>query len=157
MLFCPSSFAKHNLSEGTMSTAPVSAQDQSIINQILALEKRRWEFIVADNIDEYEKMLADDLLYIHTTGRMDTKEGLLSLRRKTKNRFVSFEQTDLCVRVPNSLTGILTGRIRNLQKVDGGEKTAHNRFTSVWTRKTNESNEWRFTSYQQTAIVPGYE
>lgn len=137
-----------------MNTISGKDQDQAIVDCILQLEARRWSLLVAGDFDEYEKMLADDLVYIHTTGRVDSKESLMTLRRTMPIQFLKYEEEDQNVRVFHGVTAIMTGRIRNWQTLPSGSKIADSRFTSAWVRSSEHSDDWRFSSYQATAIPP---
>nr|MBC8279836.1 nuclear transport factor 2 family protein [Chloroflexota bacterium] len=47
------------------------------MDEILALEKRRIEAMTSGDTQALEEILADDLIYTHTTARLDTKASFI--------------------------------------------------------------------------------
>ena len=119
-------------------------QPLPIDEQILRSEARRCALLVANDLDGFADMLADDLVYVHSSGRADSKQSYVASRRASPMRFLKFEHEDLRVRVCTPVTAILTGLIRHWQQPDVPRT---NLFTSVWVRDSIESEAWRFASY----------
>ena len=135
-----------------MPTAP--STEQAIASRIAELEDRRWRLLVAGDLDAFERMLADDLVYIHTTGRIDSKASLMNLRRSASVRFLKFEEEDQRIRVYGESVAVLTACIRNWQTTGDTHRIAYNRFTSVWIRSTSDPGEWLVSSYHATKLPP---
>ena len=50
-----------------------------MMDEILALENRRIEAMLKGDVQALEEILADDLVYTHTTARLDTKTSFIDL------------------------------------------------------------------------------
>ncbi|MXX52450.1 MAG: nuclear transport factor 2 family protein, partial [Dehalococcoidia bacterium] len=51
---------------------------QNLEATIVGLEEERLAAMVAADVDTLDRVLADDLRYVHTTAAIDTKESLTS-------------------------------------------------------------------------------
>lgn len=144
-----------NVSTSPATSAP-SAQAQARpegshedpADQVRSLELRRLEHLVAGNYDGLADLLADDLVYTHSNGRVDTKESYLAPLRAGTTRYVEYAPSELTVRV-HGTTAILFGRAQMRALVSGEERRNDLRFTNVWLFR---DGHWRMAAWQSTRL-----
>jgi hypothetical protein len=84
------------------------AQSQSTSAEILAVEKSRTVALEQSDLNTVDKLLADDLTYVHASGKVDSKTSFLDALRSGDLRYLSWEPGDLQVRLLTN-TAVLTG------------------------------------------------
>jgi hypothetical protein len=84
------------------------AQSQSTSAEILAVEKSRTVALEQSDLNTVDKLLADDLTYVHASGKVDTKTSFLEALRSGDLRYLSWEPGDLQVRLLSN-SAVLTG------------------------------------------------
>ena len=103
---------------------------------IEAAEQARVDALLRADVSAVEAMLADDLTYVHATGRVEGKRELLAgLRSGT--RYLSVVQNGLIARMLEG-AGVLTGGARlTLQRAGSPEPLSlATNFTQVWVRRS---------------------
>lgn len=75
---------------------------------ILAVERSRTTALEHSDFDTLDKLLADDLTYVHASGKVDTKASYLGALHTGDLRYLSWEPKDLQVRVLGD-SAIVTG------------------------------------------------
>ena len=63
------------------------------MDEILALENRRIEAMLKGDVQVLDEILADDLIYTHTTARLDTKASFIDAVKTGKSVYNSLEIT----------------------------------------------------------------
>lgn len=112
---------------------------------VLAAEARRAEALRQNDAVALAAVLSDDLRYIHSTGRLETKQqtvGDLAQKRTAYERFLS---SDLHASQVAPGVVVLTGRIDQRKLVRGSWNDAILLFHSVW---RDEMGTWRLVSLQ---------
>lgn len=71
------------------TAALCAAQDKA---SIIALDKQWSDAIVKSDTATLEKLLADDLIYVHATGIVDTKQSYIAKIKERRQIYKSFEQ-----------------------------------------------------------------
>jgi hypothetical protein len=119
------------------------------INAILNVENRRRVALVSVDLDELDRLFAEDLIHVHSTGLVHTKFELLRHIEK-KRAFLAIDRGELQVRLAGDVavvTGTMTNRMR--AKDGNGEILLHGFVTQVLRRF---ELGWRFISFQLTPI-----
>lgn len=123
-----------------MSTDAVTAE-------ILAVEQRRQDALIAGDLDALDEIFDDSLVHIHAPGLVHTKALLLE-HVATRGVYLEITRQDLQVRVFGD-TAVMTGGIVNRMKApQGGERTIDGVVTQVLHRGADGA--WRFVSFQMT-------
>ena len=78
------------------------------MDEILALEDQRIEAMTNGDVETLEKILADDLIYTHTTASLDTKASFIDAVKTGKSSYKSVERKDVEVRQFGD-TAVVTG------------------------------------------------
>jgi hypothetical protein len=127
-----------------------STETKAIIDRVLKLDAMRCDAIVAGDVKTLDSMIADDFVYTHASGHVDTKETYMAARRSGSVQFVKFERENVKARVFHSVVVFLSGQLRSWLRTGQQEKTNHHHFTAVWI-KTAE--DWRLANFEATNIA----
>jgi hypothetical protein len=145
---------------GTVATLPACAPRTaaSVVPQAaasgdaLAAERARFVAMSRADITALDTLLADDLLYTHTSGLVETKEEFLTSLR-TRRLFYDFiAPDDLQVRRPAPDVAVITGRARMWVTLADTRQEFDIRFTDVLIRR---NGRWQTMSWQSTRLPPG--
>lgn len=118
--------------------------------EIRELESRRYAAMCRADAAAVEALLADSLVYTHSTGAADSRSSYLEGFRSGKWRYRKIERPIENIQV-HSECAIVTGQVRIDILVDGAAKILNSRFTDVWIRGPQG---WRMAAWQSTP-VPG--
>jgi uncharacterized protein (TIGR02246 family) len=115
--------------------------------EILAVEKRRQDALIAGDLDALDAIFEDSLIHIHAPGLVHTKALLLE-HVAVRHAYIEITRQDLLVRVFGD-TAVMTGGIVNrMHAPGGGERTIDGVVTQVLHR--GDDGQWRFVSFQMT-------
>ena len=76
-----------------------AALDDSASKEVLAVETARTTALDNSDVAALEKILADDLTYVHASGKVDSKASLLGAIRSGEVHYISWTARKLNVRV----------------------------------------------------------
>lgn len=113
---------------------------------LLALEAQRGEALVKRDRATLEKLLADDLVHVHTTGIQQNKIEVIDYAMNTL-QFLSVSRQNLRVRFYGDDVAIMnSGMINSMCRSDAPEKivTTEAVVTQVWVRS---GNSWQQVSF----------
>jgi ketosteroid isomerase-like protein len=116
--------------------------------ELLRLEARRCDAMVAADIDELASLLAESLIWTHASARQDTGASFLAGIRAGTTRYLEMKRSDERVRVHGDVA-VVTGLVHMRANIKGEEKQLSNGYTNVWV-KANGS--WRMVAWQSTAV-----
>lgn len=114
---------------------------------IADLSAERDRALATGDIDLLTQLLADDLVHVHATGRIDGKTAYLELVRE-RLEFPVVETSEAQVR-RYGFTAILTGKLRQVVRIKatGAEQQTISAMTQVWAL---DDDQWRMVSFQAT-------
>jgi ketosteroid isomerase-like protein len=119
-------------------------------NAILEIERRRRAALVAVDLDELERLFAEDLIHVHSTGMTHTKAELLR-HIEQKRAFLAIDRGDLQIRVEGPIA-VITGTMTNrMCSRDGKAEILLHGFVTQVLRRNDEG--WKFISFQLTPIL----
>jgi ketosteroid isomerase-like protein len=119
------------------------------VNLVLDVENRRRAALVAVDLTELDRLFSEDLVHVHTTGLVHSKQELLQ-HINQKRAFLAINRGPLHIRVEGDIavmTGTMTNRMR--AKDGTGEFLLHGFVTQVLRRS---ADGWRFISFQLTPL-----
>jgi hypothetical protein len=94
----------------TDSFPPEQIQADSFASaQVLGAEHARTSALVKGDVATLDKLLADDLTYVHATGKVDTKASFLEGIRSGSLHYLAWDPKELHVRLIGD-TAVLTGK-----------------------------------------------
>lgn len=103
-------------------------------------QRARFDATIAGDIPALERLMAEDVMYFHSTGHMDTRSGFFErvVPRLPYRKFVSEDQQ---VRVFGD-GGLVTADVAITQQgADGAERVTRFRATSVWAKRDGRWQE----------------
>lgn len=84
------------------------AKSDSTRNEVTAAEKARAAAFVNHDVATLDKLLRDDLTYIHASGRVDDKKSLLAAIRSDELHYISWTPKQVNIRVSGA-TAVVDG------------------------------------------------
>jgi ketosteroid isomerase-like protein len=111
-------------------------------------EQARFRAMVANDLDKLAPLLADDLVYVHTDGVVESKTEFLQSLRTGTRRYVSIEPNDVRVRTYGN-TAVATGQFRAKVISNGADREFDARYTAIY-RASGKG--WQLVSWQSTRM-----
>ncbi len=117
---------------------------QDLETTIAGLEDERLSAMVSADVDTLDRILADDLSYVHTTAAIDTKESLTSGLASGRLNYESITPTARVVRTYSDSAVVRGGAHVH---VNGNHFSLE--YTVVY---VNNEGDWRMTSWHATRL-----
>jgi len=115
---------------------------------IIDLDRKRMRAMAAKDVDTLESVLADDLIYTHSSARLDTKRTLIQAMVSGTTVYTSVEPSDVKAQDLGD-TVVLTG-IAQIKVVSNGTPNAFGvRFTDVYAKR---EGRWQMVTWQSTRL-----
>jgi hypothetical protein len=119
-------------------------------NAIIALDSQRADAQVKGDFATLDRVLADDLTYIHASGLVQNKAEFLADLKSGKRTYTSIKTSDVNVRLLKG-TAIITAGSEIRVVHEGKENALSVRVTEVYAlRKAH----WQLIAYQSTRVTP---
>lgn len=84
---------------GTVLGAPVPPESSPAEKEVMAAEEARTAALEHSDVAALERIMADDVTYIHASGKVDTKKSYLDAIRSGQLHYISWKAKNLQVRV----------------------------------------------------------
>lgn len=120
----------------------------AIKNEILALEEKRYLAMIALDYAALETLLADSLVYTHSSAALDTKASYFQGMRDGKFVYKTSKRTGETVQVYGD-TAIVTGEVRLDILSKGTPRVVQSRFIDVWHKG---AKGWQMVAWQSTPL-----
>jgi len=115
---------------------------------IIDLDRKRMQAMAASDVATLEAVLADDLIYAHSSARLDTKQSLIGAMVSGTTVYTGVEPSDVKAQDLGD-TVVLTG-IAEIKVVSNGTPNAFGvRFTDVYARR---DGRWQMVTWQSTRL-----
>lgn len=125
-----------------------SLREEKTAQQVREVERRRVQALTGNDMAALERLLADDLVYTHSNGLVDSKESFLASLRSGAAKYEAMEHEDVRVRTYGE-TAVLTGLTKVKVKSRGEDLSLTLRFTSVYAK---QAGHWRMVTWQSTRL-----
>ncbi|KPH99580.1 hypothetical protein OK074_0709 [Actinobacteria bacterium OK074] len=117
---------------------------------LLELDLARREAMIRADVPTLTAMFADDMVWIHGNGGVDTKQGLLGSIGSGRTKYLVLDSVDETIRFHGGLAFL--GGIAVIKADLGGHVLElRNRYTVVW---APDGDDWKVVSWQSTNL-PG--
>jgi ketosteroid isomerase-like protein len=116
--------------------------------EILRLEEARYGAMLAKDVKTLERLLDEQLVYMHSSGIADSKETYIRGLRDGVWDYQRIARTEQTVKVSGD-TALVFNRLAISIKVRGVQKELDNRALAVWVRR---DGAWRLIALQSGAI-----
>ena len=98
------------------------------------------------DIAALNKLISDDLVYTHSSARLDTKQSLIGAMESGKTVYTAVVPSDVKAQDLGD-TVVLTGSCRIGVNAGGRPNNFGVRFTDVW---VNKGGQWQMVAWQST-------
>ena len=115
---------------------------------IIDLDRKRMDAMCQKDAATLEAILADDLVYTHSSARLDTKQSLIGGMSSGAAVYQSIETSDVEARDYGGAV-VLTGAARIQVNANGKPLTLNVRFTDVY---VNRNGQWQMVAWQSTRL-----
>ena len=116
--------------------------------EILLLEDQRIHAMIAGDIDTLDRILADDLTYVHSGGQLESKEEFLGRLKSGDLKYRAMPREDVAVRILGC-AAVVTGRATVDVQSKGENLTLALRFTDVYVKR---AGRWQLLAWQSSRI-----
>ncbi|WP_326791652.1 nuclear transport factor 2 family protein [Streptomyces sp. NBC_00841] len=114
--------------------------------QVLELERRRWEALVASDTGTLHELFAEGMAYTHSNALVDTKSSYIKSIEDGAVSYVGVDSSDEEIRVFGG-TAVVTGRAVIDARAGGRVHRAVARYSAVWAQT---GGRWQFVCWQST-------
>ncbi|MGW3645413.1 nuclear transport factor 2 family protein [Streptomyces sp. NPDC000878] len=115
---------------------------------VLELDRARREAMIRADIPALTAMFADDMVWIHGNGGVDTKQGLLGSIGSGRTKYLAIDCADETIRFHGDLAFL--GGITAVKADLGGHLLeTRSRYTVVW---APDGDDWRVVGWQSTLL-----
>jgi ketosteroid isomerase-like protein len=116
--------------------------------EVIELDRKRMQAMAAKDIATLESLLADDLVYTHSSARLDTKQSLIVGMTSGSTVYTSVEPSDVKAQVLGDAV-VLTG-VCQIKVVSNATPNAFGvRFTDVYAKR---NGRWQMVTWQSTRL-----
>ena len=128
------------------------SKDDKAKAEVEAVERQRFEAQVKKDYAVLEKILADDLVYVHSSGKSDTKASFIASIKEGKSVYNKIDVEEIVIRpYNNQKAAIINGVINVTQNpVDGKPTYLHLRYTVVYVK--NKGKGWQLVTWQSLRL-----
>jgi ketosteroid isomerase-like protein len=131
-----------------MSERPSVAPEEGLFNQIVAADRARVDALLGGDRQALGDILSDQLIYVHSSGREETKEVYVDRVAKREYDYRSFVITRRDLRALNDLV-FDNGDSEVDIVVNGQLRQIAGRYLMVWKR---EAGRWRLFRFHSAPI-----
>ena len=118
------------------------------VDSITQIEQRFNEALMKRDANEFDLLLANDLVHIGFEGQSAGKAEYMDFFRQGAWQYKKYEPSNVKVKMLGNMA-VVTGRVDRVIVVNNRETTGAFAFTHVWSRI---DNRWQLTSSQLTTI-----
>lgn len=116
---------------------------------IIALDKKRMDAMGAKDLATLHTVIADDLIYTHSSARMDTKATLIGAMESGATVYTSVVPSDVVAQDLGDAV-VLTG-VAAISVMSGGKPNSFRvRFTDVYAKR---GGSWQMVTWQSTRLA----
>jgi hypothetical protein len=131
--------------------APAAAQ--SPVDEVKAAEKKRFELTVAKDYAGLEKLLASDLIYVHSNGKVDNEKTFLESLTSGASTYKKIEPTSMNARVLGEFV-FVDGRAKVLVESNGQTNDLDLTYLDVWAKRNGTWQMVHWHSARMPAAAP---
>ncbi len=115
-----------------------------------ALDSERANAFIHEDFGALDRLLGNDLTFIHASGLLESKAELLADFKSGKRHYIAISNSDINVRVIDNVA-IITAHSNVRVAHEGKESNLSLRVTEAY---ANRKGGWQLIAYQSTRIAP---
>ena len=116
--------------------------------KIIELDRKRMDAMTKKDIATLNALLSDDLVYTHSSARLDTKQSLIGAMESGTTVYTAVEPSDVKAQDFGD-TVVLTGAARISVTSNGNPINFGVRFTDVY---VHQGGQWQMVAWQSTRL-----
>lgn len=124
-----------------------------IRNSLYELEQRRYTYLIDGDAQGYSRLCHPELVFVHATGAIDTRETFLASVRNAEMRYHKVEHPVHSVTIVGT-TGVVMGDVYAELSVHGAPLTLRNRVVATW---AYNGTDWLLLSHIGTRLSEGMQ
>jgi ketosteroid isomerase-like protein len=117
--------------------------------KIIELDRQRMTAMAEKDIAALNKLLAEDLIYTHSSARLDTKKSLIGAMESGATLYTSVEPSEVVAQDLGDAV-VLTGIAAISVNSGGNPNSFRVRFTDVY---ANKGGQWQMVTWQSTRLA----
>lgn len=114
--------------------------------KVIELDKQRMDAMAKKDLAALNTLISDDLIYTHSSARLDTKKTLIGNMESGSTVYTSVVPSDVKAQDLGD-TVVLTGSCKISVMSQGRPNSFGVRFTDVW---ANKGGQWQMVTWQST-------
>ena len=118
------------------------------MHEVERLEDERYAAMVAKDVAVLERLLDDELVYMHSSGAADTKQSYLRGLREGVWDYQRIDRSEQTVKLVGD-AALVFNRLAIRIRIRGVQKDLDNRALAVWLRR---GGAWRLVALQSGAV-----
>jgi ketosteroid isomerase-like protein len=115
---------------------------------VIDLDKKRMTAMAQKDIATLKTLLSDDLIYTHSSARLDTKQSLIGNMESGSTVYTAVDPSDVKAQDLGNAV-VLTGSCRISVMSQGRPNSFSVRFTDVY---ANKGGQWQMVTWQSTRL-----
>jgi ketosteroid isomerase-like protein len=115
---------------------------------VIDLDRQRMEAMGRKDLAALDGLISEDLVYTHSTARLDTKQSLLGAMETGATVYTAVVPSEVKAQDLGDAV-VLTGRAQIGVMAQGRANSFAVRFTDVW---SNQSGRWQMVAWQSTRL-----
>ena len=117
-------------------------------DMVKEMDAKRFQAQMKGDFDALGSLLADDLVYTHSSAAVDGKTSFIETMRSGRTKYESIEPGEVKVRVYGN-TAVVNGVAKLSVTTNGQTNNFSLRYTDVWVMR---DNKWQMVSWQSTRL-----
>jgi ketosteroid isomerase-like protein len=117
--------------------------------KIIELDRQRMAAMATKDVVALNALLADDLIYTHSSARMDTKKTLVGAMESGATVYTAIEPSEVVAQDLGDAV-VLTGVAAISVNSGGNANSFRVRFTDVY---ANRNGQWQMVTWQSTRLA----
>ena len=127
---------------------PAQNRDQSAADEILRLDESRFAAMTRGDLAELNKILADDLVYTHSSGLVEGKKEFIASLQSGNLKYVSIQNEEKKARIYGTVA-LVNGRAKVTISARGQEQSFVLRYLDVYAKR---DGKWQMVAWQSTRL-----
>ena len=128
--------------------APAAAQ--TAVDAVKAAEAKRFEVTVKGDYKALDDLLADDLIYVHSNGKMDNEKTFLEGLTSGRSKYKKIESVEMKARQVGELV-LIDGRVNVTVETNGQSNDLDLTYLDVWAKR---AGKWQMVSWHSARMQP---
>jgi ketosteroid isomerase-like protein len=117
--------------------------------KIIELDRQRMAAMAEKDVSKLDRIIADDLIYTHSSARVDTKKTLIGAMESGTTVYTAVEPSDVVAQDLGDAV-VLTGVAAISVNSGGAPNSFRVRFVDVY---ANRGGQWQMVTWQSTRLA----